>query len=455
MRTPGWRSGWTLWLGLKSGDGWVFDVSPKDKTVRMAEVEVLEGHWSYTPIVERVPLLPAPSPRAAAAMTRSKGYTCLSAFDVVIVSQKVRLMQMKGSFLRLADGRGWVVDFAEGRQLMRRVGAEDARAETPPAALPSSPSAAAGAAGSGSAELHEWEYAVVDPGGLSLRSGPDYASAKLPVRLEEGELVTAVERRPGDGTVFLRLAQHQGWAFDMQPGARARLRLVEVHVEHGHWHYVVAASQGSALRSRCSFSDGCKVGPGPKRGSLLDVTRRVRLGEATFLGVEGGWLADARQGTKLIDGPVATAALPPGTMMQVRAEQAYTVTKAAGSGEFSAPGLRYRCSPNIADMDTHNAPWGSIVQGVPFDEVWLKVDARFLPFRLNGAAVLRGLEAAGVHLSRQPTDAQWAATKLVVLDKAQVQVTLLCQLEGIRWARVASVGGGMEGWLHQRLLLEL
>ena len=35
--------------------------------------------------------------------------------------ERVRPIQMKGTFLRLADGRGWALDFLDGRQVLQRV----------------------------------------------------------------------------------------------------------------------------------------------------------------------------------------------------------------------------------------------------------------------------------------------------------------------------------------------
>jgi len=462
------RSGWTQWLGLTSGDGWLFDVSPKDKTVRMVEVDVADGQWQYEPTVERVPVLPLPCVRAAALMTKTSGCRCVTASEVVLVDQRVRPRQMKGSFLRLADGRGWVMDFAGGKQFMRRAseGAEqgDATGASGEASLQvvqpclSSNSSVAGGGGpgaSGPGEHGKWEYAVVDKDGFSLRSGPDCASAKLPQRVEEGEIVTVVERRPCDGTVLLRLDEPQGWAFTVKPGSRARLRLVEVHSERGTWHYVVCADKGAFPRSRCSFSDKCRAaGPGSPKGSFLTVTQRVRIGDSTFLRVEGGWVFDVREGKRVVDGPVASVEPPPSTIMQVEAEQAFTVTQASGSKDFKAPGLRYCRSPCSTDTDDAHAIWGSVVHGTLVADDWLKVGDRYLPVRLNGLTALRNIDQAGVRLSCDPTDAPWASTKLFVLDKAHVQVTLLVQLEGTRWARVASVGGNMEGWVHQCVLVQ-
>merc|ERR1719265_2028892 len=53
-------AGWTKWLALKSGEGWLFDVSPKDKKVRLMEVEVASGPWPYHCMTERVPILQKP-----------------------------------------------------------------------------------------------------------------------------------------------------------------------------------------------------------------------------------------------------------------------------------------------------------------------------------------------------------------------------------------------------------
>jgi len=58
----------------------------------------------------------------------------------------------------------------------------------------------------------------------------------------------------------------------------------------------------------------------------------------------------------------------------------------------SSPGLPYRKSPDLHDLDSHRAfvPWGSMVYGVIVcDGDWLKVQDRFLPRKIDGVAVLR------------------------------------------------------------------
>jgi len=98
---------------------------------------------------------------------------------------------------------------------------------------------------------------------MALRSGPEYNhSNKLRTRLEEGELVTVVERCLGEGTTWLRLNWPQGWAFDVQPRGQARLRMMQVTLEKGTWYYVVVTNNGIVLRNRCAFSDACKIGEG-------------------------------------------------------------------------------------------------------------------------------------------------------------------------------------------------
>jgi len=113
-------AGWTKWLGLKSGNGWLFDVSPKDKKVRMVEVEVIQGKWLYECIDFFVPLLDRPMISMVRKYMKAKKRTSLSEQDTVEITEKVRPLNGKGNFLRLADGRGWVLDYIEGRQVLQR-----------------------------------------------------------------------------------------------------------------------------------------------------------------------------------------------------------------------------------------------------------------------------------------------------------------------------------------------
>ncbi|CAE7939080.1 unnamed protein product [Symbiodinium sp. KB8] len=54
------RSGWTKWLRLAEG-GWLFDISPKDRKVRMVEVEVQHGLWKFEVCTRELVHLAAPN----------------------------------------------------------------------------------------------------------------------------------------------------------------------------------------------------------------------------------------------------------------------------------------------------------------------------------------------------------------------------------------------------------
>lgn len=396
------RSGWTQWL--LTDEGWVFDVSPKDKKVRMVEVEVSHGTWQYQACVQSVPLLPRPS-----LLLASKASHCYQSLlqleEVVVVKEKVRPRNGRGAFLRLGDGRGWVSEILLGQQVMRRwvggnggssgsgsdfSGSEGAAAPGSPTSSGRSsssgqfwPSGSSGSECPGSAreeaQFREWSYIVLDPKGITLRQHATQSQgAKLDRRIEEGELVTVVERRMGEGTALLRLASADGggWACDIAarkgPG-KGRVRMMEVDVQRGSWQYSVCADKGIALRSKCSFADGCKVGRGPQRDELVTATQRVKVGEVTFLWLndEGGWIFDRRKGAELVQGPVAVQHLDDAVALVVPAE--------------------------------------------------------------------------GLYLHSSPTDEKWAATKMLLLHDAKVRVACLFRDgESKAWARVSK--GGMEGW---------
>jgi hypothetical protein len=298
------RSGWTKWLSLTTGEGWLFDVSPKDKKVRMVEVEVAAGEWQYVVTQENVPVLSKPSLHLA-ALKSSKKAQVLEYKEVVSAREKVRPLNGKGSFLRLSDGRGWVQDFANGRQVLQRW--EVPRDNCGSSSM-NQPAEVVDITKQElcEPELGNWEYIVLDPKGICLRSSPTYdKSEKNQWRLEEGEIVHVVERRIGNGTTFLHI-ENQGWAFDTQPcSSKRRQRLAQVNVESGSWFYRVCATKGVAPRSRCTFSENCKVGQGPSEGALVEVCRRVKVGEATFLKLkEGdGWIFDVKSGKAVVEGP--------------------------------------------------------------------------------------------------------------------------------------------------------
>lgn len=232
----------------------------------------------------------------------------------------------------------------------------------------------------------KWDYVVVDPKGLTLRSEPSYDPSKKTVRrIEEGEVVSVVEKVSGDGCTFLRIDSPQGWCFDQQPGVSSgkyRLRMMEVNVERGIWYYFVTAERGVAIRSRCSHAEGAKCGKGPLKGALVTVTERAKIGESFFLRLkEGGWIFDVKNGRKVLKGPTEMQMLPSFTMASVRAQAT----------------LGNNCS-------------------------------------------------GGIHLQSSPTNQKWAVTKFFLLHASKVQATCCCEAEGICWIFVKKGEGGIEGW---------
>lgn len=432
-------AGWTKWLRLDNGGGWLFDVSPKDKKVRLVEVEVTLRTGVYECGHERVPVLQKPFLNLALKPT----YVSREAVhmdETIIVMEKVRPINSRGSFLRLADGRGWVFDSVDGFQVFDKnkewenpnsdqnvstflgaaedfpcLNAEDHHSqagdgieafradETSTSATRSDflshvasddPLPGVGH-GLGRPEAGTWEYMVVDRSGISLRSSPTYDQLqKISSRIEEGAIVTVVERIPADGITFLRLAQPEGWCFDRQPGgaAKNRVRMVEVSVERGDWFYSIVAERGVGLRSRCSFSSSAKAGTGPLKGALVEISQRLRFGESTFLRLKdgSGWIFDVKKNLQVAHGPVDMEALP-----------AYTV--------------------------------GTVLTSPSLGGGWFD----------------KSTSTAGVYLRSSPTGEKWAATKSFLPINSKVNASLSCEAEGVRWLFVAKGGSGMEmeGWV--------
>jgi len=295
------RSGWTKWLSLSSGEGWVFDVSPKDRKVRMVEVEVQRGEWQYEVCAEQLPVLPRPQLGATPASA-----ACLG--QLVTAVERVRPLVRRGAFLRLVGFDGWVLDFLDGSQTLRRCcgdSTDDGRSvQTSPPLSPKKGHEDL----LGEPEYGDWKYAVLDPKGVTLRCLPTYEkSAKLQSRLEQGEIVNVVERCSATSTMFLRMdiAGQSAWAFDTQPGAVSCMRMSEVIVERGCWWYRVINESGCALRSRCSTVDASKLSIVLERGALFKVGQRVQVGDTKFLRLwdGSGWLFDRKDGKPIVTGP--------------------------------------------------------------------------------------------------------------------------------------------------------
>lgn len=274
------KRGWTTWLCVKQSLEWVFDVSPKDKKVRLVEVSHDEGIWQYeaaapVSIVSR-PTLAAP--RKGAQIARG---------EIVKVMERVRPMSSQVSYLRLSDGRGWVSDLEDRQQVMLL--RDGSLADVLPGADVSRQSG-------------QWSYMVVDPNGVQLRQAPA-ANAPKSRRLEEGEIVSVGERSPGGGVVFLKLADG-AWGFDVHPDQKVqRISMMEVTVERGSFVYRVVAPKGVGLRARASFGESAKATRGPDCGATIHCSERVKCGETAFLKLADGrgWVFDKKNGKQILE----------------------------------------------------------------------------------------------------------------------------------------------------------
>eukprot|EP00930_Biecheleria_cincta_P101762 TRINITY_DN9340_c0_g1_i1.p1 TRINITY_DN9340_c0_g1~~TRINITY_DN9340_c0_g1_i1.p1 ORF type:complete len:478 (+),score=71.05 TRINITY_DN9340_c0_g1_i1:51-1436(+) len=294
------KSGWTRWLELEQG-GWLFDISPKDRKVRMIEVELQSGSWSYEACVAELSVLAKPLPASRAACK----HQC-AVGSVLTCVERVRPLVGRGAYLKISELDGWVLDFVDGSQILRRK-------ETDGEAL--SPCAIRTAVDDDGfldddAQSGEWRYIVVDPKGMTLRSRPTYdKSAKLQARVEEGEIVGVLERREGAETVFLRVQGSDGivgWAFTTQPGEGAFLRLLEVEIKQGRWHFQVVAPKGCPVRTRCSLASNARKAAGClHEGQLVLFRRRVEVGNTLFLGLDdGSWIACPKDEAPPVVGPL-------------------------------------------------------------------------------------------------------------------------------------------------------
>lgn len=432
------KAGWTKWLCINGDGGWVFDISPKDKKVRLVEVEVFgpDGDWVYEVLVDSpiytmlgaltlsqrssqglsrpgrslsfgdnsdlgsasgqgfdggAPLLPTSARRTPPLLAASGAPACPIALrrgELVTITERVRPILGKGSYLRLVDSRGWAMDFDGGTQFMRRVEVESCPGwelqSADSAALNQSPTRANPPPEEqnprAADEYGSWHYVVLDPKGMTLRSRPSYdKKVKLKMRLEEGQLVTVVERREAEGMTFLRVESPAGWAFEQQPGYATYLRMAEAFVEDGEWWYRVTDARGCGLRRRLSTSAQGKCGWGPEMGAVVRILQRVQVGETTFLRQEdGNWIFDLKHGNRIIHGPL--------------------------------------------DMKECNDVQASVIAEA-------------------GAFMLKG-----------PTGEQWARTKMVLLHEAKVAVARMVQIEGVWWSSVSKPGGAMKGWVPSETL---
>lgn len=431
------KDGWTTWLHVRKStppveSEWLFDVSPKDRKVRMVEVEVVEGSWMYEACeLRRAPILPFPS---LALALRKGGREALALGEAMTIVERVRPVAGKGSFLKLEDGRGWVLDFVDGHRVVTPCPVGYSSGSTSNMGCPSTPSGAgserrlssaqserrvgtANSQGSNGSVVRErrfsiahdtrqaalvatvaaesvpvldypnlgppengsWDYVVLDPQGMCLRDRPSTDAAhKADKRIEDGDLVRVVERRAGDGCYFLRLAFPQGWACDRRPGEACHVRMMEVNVERGSWLYRITAEKGVSMRTSCSLSSSTKCGrKGVQCGAVVAVNERVRVAGTTFLRLkeEGLWIFDRNGGRERASGPLPVEVPPSRSRLAVDAPQ-------------------------------------------------------------------------GVMLRHAPTDLKWAGgTKMRLLNDARVQVSMLLEIQGVHWAYVTQCGGSLQGWM--------
>lgn len=272
------KRGWTTWLLLKHAPEWVFDVSPKDKKVRMLESNLEKGIWQYEAI-GTVQIIPRP-------FVPAKKGPKVAAGEVIKVNEQLRCISSVASYLRLVDGRGWICDMEAGCQVVQC-------ADGLKVSLPETQA---------SPQIGQWQYMVVDPEGAQLRTS---ASPNSPIcrRLDEGEVVLVTEKLRAEGSFCLKLSDGT-WCFDMDPKAKVQtLSMMEVAVESGDFQYQVVAPKGVALRARASFSTTAKAQRGPEYGAVISCCERVRCGETAFLKLSdgSGWVFDKKNGKKILE----------------------------------------------------------------------------------------------------------------------------------------------------------
>eukprot|EP00913_Durusdinium_trenchii_P005730 g5345.t2 len=94
------RSGWTRWLQVGEEE-WLFDISPKDRKVRMVEVELQKGSWDFEVSVAELKLYPIPGAK------NSSGTMKLG--ETFTADEKVRPRRSRGAFLHVAGTEHWAL----------------------------------------------------------------------------------------------------------------------------------------------------------------------------------------------------------------------------------------------------------------------------------------------------------------------------------------------------------
>lgn len=219
------------------------------------------------------------------------------------------------------------------------------------------------------------EYLVLDPNGIGVRVLPfdetptprGWGGKPKGPCVPEGHVVQVVERRCCDSaaSASLKLADGRGWIPDCrgeQPedgtGSAAPARIAEATLEEGEWIYGVTSEHAMQLRPLASFAEvpkKNKIPPGPGKGEVVAVYRRIRVGDSTFLQLGedygGGWILDSPEfGLRTISGPLhmsptLAALIGNRSFGQDRDEENGEERLISPRGESHSPGSRASSSP--------------------------------------------------------------------------------------------------------------
>lgn len=444
-------AGWSKWLSLENDGGWLFDVSPKDKKIRLLEVEVTTGNWMYECLAENMPLH---AQKLLLRPVRGAHAATLCMRELVQIHEKVRPLNGKGAFLKLADGRGWVLDFVDGVQVLHQYQKpmSDLEAHSPSFARSTSDSPS------------NHSIRSISSGGYiahNTTSSPEHASAGYNAGYSPSYAVGS--SCPGSYSVGSSAASDAISRAASQPLPGFERNPWEP--EHGRWEYVVVDTKGLSLRSKPNYDQAHKIPKRIEEGEVVVILERLASEGTTFLRLENpqGWCFDRQPGGRM---PSRVR------MAEVKVERGlfyYSVVADRGIA------LRARCS--FSDLaKTGKGPLkGALVEvgervragettflrlkdksGWIFDEragkiaVHGPIDMQVLPsytmatVRTQSASF--GNCSGGVHLLSSPTNQKWAITKLFLLHNSKVQAIQRCEVEGACWVLVKKGEGGIEGW---------
>ena len=361
------RVGWTKFLKLEGAPGWLFDVSPEDRSVRLVEVDLEHGNWEYEVVsLSGVRVHATPMRAASAAVVKKTsgrggggggaGGLLLAAGDVVSVSERMRPVPTASSaagtavsavtgfggpsatsssaapmgFLKLNDGRGWVAEASEG----------GARAVVPWTGVSSSSVMAAGGNRGGA------EGSLTGGGGGGVVKGNGKRSSSVG---QFGEAATLWGGEAEDG--YAPLAG-EGEADQGRGGTCS----FGVSGERGDWTYLVLDPKGISPRKGPTYDKSAKLkGEKLSEGEVVRVVERLLIGGdiggGHFLRLAGGrgWVFDVP--------PTAKTAV---RMQEVRVEKGdfrYLVTAERGVA------LRSRAAFSERAKVTRNGAFGTSFWG--------------------------------------------------------------------------------------------